>query len=172
MYQSADDLQDERRRRYLYLVFAIGMGLAAIICGVLFFAMLAPGTPLVRLGPESRFARAGERPVDVPVKQLQTSMLIPNRPTLSEDIIFVVREDGAFRAFLGTDPVSGCFLSWQVAEQLFMDRCAQRSYGITGRNTNQLTIGTTRPANMVELPVAVRDGVLFVEDRILRRDLR
>ena len=53
-----------------------------------------------------------------------------------------------------------------------MDRCAQRSYGITGRNTNQLTIGTTRPANMVELPVAVRDGVLFVEDRILRRDLR
>jgi hypothetical protein len=136
------------------------------------FTLLAPTTPLVRLGPESRFATAVDKPVDVAVKQLQTSKLIPNRPSLSEDIIFVVRDAGAFRAFLGTDPVSGCFLSWRTAEQLFMDGCAQRSYGFTGRNTDQLTIGRSRPSNMVELPVTIRNGVLFVEDRILRRDLR
>lgn len=172
MYQSSADFQEERRRRRLYLVFAIGMGITAVICSVLGFAVLAPATPLVRLGPESRFDTARERPVDVAVKQLSTSKLIPNRPTLSEDLVFVIRDAGTFRAFLGTDPSSGCFITWRAAEEVFTDNCAQHSYGFTGRNTNQLSINGSRPVNMVELPVTVRNGVVFVEDRILKRDIR
>ena len=148
------------------------MGLAAIICAILLYVVLLPGTTLVRLGPESRFTEADAQPVDIAVKQLRTSELIPNRPSLSEDVIFVVLDAGVFRAFLGTDPQSGCFLSWNVEEQLYRDACAQESYGFTGRNTDQLTTAESRPVNMVELPVTLRDGVLFVEDRILHRDLR
>ena len=172
MYQTPEDFQEERRRRVLYLIFAAGLGVAALICAVLGYFVFIPESSLVRLGPEDRFATADSAPVDVAVKQLNISELIPNRPTLSEDIIFVVRDRGTFRAFLGTDPSSGCFLSWQAAEQLFMDRCAQHSYGFTGRNTNQLATGTTRPVNMVELPVRVENGILFAEDRFLHRDVR
>ena len=172
MYQTPNGLREERRRRLLYLFFALGVGVAAAICAVLSFVAFVPGTPLVRLGPESRFVGASETPVAVAVEQLATSELIPSRPSLSEDVIFVVRDQSEFRAFLGTDPSSGCFLSWREAEGLFRDSCAQHSYGFTGRNTNQLAVGTARPVNMVELPVTIQDGTLFVEDRILRRDLR
>lgn len=172
MYETTTDFREERRRRLLYLVFAFGMGAAAIICLVLAYVVFAPSNRLVRLGSESRFVGAADEPVDVPVRQLETSKLIPTRPTLSDDVIFVVRDQNGFRAFLGTDPASGCFLSWQTAEQHFVDNCEQHTYGFTGRNTNQLATGTSRPTNMVELPVQVQDGVLFVEDRILRRDIR
>ena len=172
MNQSPAELRQERQRRQLYLLFTVSVVTAAIICGVLGYLVLTPSTPLVRLGAEDRFAGAGDEPVDVSVKQLGISHLIQNRPSLSEDVVFVVRDQGTFRAFLGTDPSSGCFLSWRSSEQLFVDNCAQTSYGFTGRNTNQLATNATRPVNMVELPVKVDDGVLFVEDRIMRRDLR
>lgn len=172
MDQLPREYRDERQRRRLYAIFTVGMLTAAAICAVLGFLVLAPSTPLVRLGAESRFVSADDRPVDIAVKQLGISRLIPNRPTLSEDIIFVVRDRGAFRAFLGTDPTSGCFISWQEARQLFVDNCAQHSYGFTGRNTNQLATATSRPVNMVELPVTVEDETLYVQDRILRRDIR
>ena len=172
MYQSPDDIREEQRRRRLYAVFTAALAIAGLVCAVLGFAVLAPAPTLVRLGPESRFAAAGDRPIDIAVRQLETSKLIPNRPRLSEDVIFVVNDRGTFRAFLGTDPVSGCFLSWRQEDQLFRDSCEQHSYGFTGRNTDQLTTRERRPANMVELPVAIQDGVLFVEDRILRRDAR
>lgn len=172
MYQSPRELRDERRRHHLYFFFAFSVVTAAVVCGVLGFLMLTPRTPLVRLGPTSNFGSAGEQPVDVAVQELDVSRLIPNRPTLSDDVIFVVRDGGEFRAFLGIDPSSGCFLSWRTAEQLFRDSCNQHSYGFTGRNTDQLTTTTTKPVNMVELPVTVRADGLFVEDRILHRDLR
>jgi hypothetical protein len=172
MYQTSAEQRDEARRRLLYLIFALGMGAAVVICLVLAVVAWAPRTDLIRLGRESRFAEAVDHPVDVEIKQLEVSKLIPNRPTLSEDVVFVVRDRGDYRAFLGTDPSSGCFLSWRGEEQLFRDSCAQNSYGFTGRNTNQVATGTTRPINMVELPVMLRNGVLFVEDRILRRDIR
>jgi hypothetical protein len=172
MYQTEHDIREERRRRLLYIIFGLGVGVAVLICAVVGFLAFLPQSALVRLGPEKRFATAGTTPIDVPVKQLSISELIPNRPALSQDVIFIVRDRGALRAFLGTDPSSGCFLSWQVDQQLFVDACAQHSYGFTGRNTNQLATGTSRPVNMVELPVQVKDGILFVEDRFLRRDLR
>lgn len=172
MYQSPKELRNERRRRQLYLFFAFAVITAAVVCGLLGFLMLTPRTPLVRLGPTSKFGSAGDQPVDVAVQELEISHLIPNRPTLSDDVIFVVRDGADFRAFLGIDPSSGCFLSWRAAEQLFRDSCNQHSYGFTGRNTDQLTTTTIRPVNMVELPVTVRADGLFAEDRILRRDLR
>ena len=172
MYQSPQELRDERRRQRLYLFFAFAMVTAAVVCGVLGFLILTPRTPLVHLGPTSKFGSAGDQPVDVAVQELEISHLIPNRPALSDDVVFVVRDGAEFRAFLGIDPSSGCFLSWRAAEQLFRDSCNQHSYGFTGRNTDQLTTTATRPINMVELPVTVRSDGLFVEDRILRRDLR
>ena len=172
MYQAQGELQDERRRRQLYAAFTISVLFAVGVCTVLGFLVLAPSTPTVRLGPAGKFANAAETPVDIAVKRLEVSKLIPNRPTLSEDVIFVVREGDAFRAFLGTDPSSGCFLSWKSAEQKFVDSCAQHSYGFTGRNTDQLATNTRKPVNMVELPVTQKAGALFVEDRILRRDIQ
>jgi hypothetical protein len=172
MYQTEYDIREERRRRLLYVIFAAGMGTAALICAILGFLAFLPQPDLVRLGSEERFTTAETMPVHVAVKQLNISELIPNRPTLSQDVIFVVRDRGTLRAFLGTDPSSGCFLSWQADRQLFVDSCAQHSYGITGRNTNQIATQTTHPVNMVELPVQIKEGILFVEDRFLRRDVR
>lgn len=172
MYQTERDIREERTRRLLYILFAISTLVAVVICGVVGFFAFLPETVLVQLGPEQRFAAAATEPVDIAVKQLAISKLIPNRPTLSEDVVFVVNDRGTLRAFLGTDPSSGCFLSWQEAQQLFVDACAQNSYGITGRNTNQIATGTTQPINMVEMPVQNNNGVIFVEDRFLRRDIR
>lgn len=172
MYRSTYDERAERRRRWLYRAFAVALGLATITCMGLGGMMLMPGTSLIRLGMTSNFTSAGKAPVDIPVKQLAVSRLIPNRPALSEDVIYVVSDGRALRAFLGTDPNSGCFLSWRDREQVFADSCAQHTYGFNGRNTDQLAAAGSQPANMVELPVQVHDGVLFVEDRILRRDLR
>ncbi len=172
MYQQPADIIQERRRRLLYLVFSLGMGAALVICAVLGYLIMAPGTPVVRLGSEGKFTGAAETPVHVPVKRLGISRLIPNRPSLSEDVIFVVRDRDRFRAFLGTSPSSSCFLTWRTAEEVFADTCGSDTYGFTGRNTNQLAVGANQVVNMVELPVQLRDGTLFVEDRILRRDIR
>lgn len=172
MYQQPADIIQERRRRLLYLVFSLGMGAALVICAVLGYLVMAPDTPVVRLGSEGKFTGAAEAPVHVPVKRLGISRLIPNRPSLSEDVIFVVRDRDRFRAFLGTSPSSGCFLTWRTAEEVFADTCGSDTYGFTGRNTNQLAVGANQVVNMVELPVQLRDGTLFVEDRILRRDIR
>jgi len=158
--------------RRLYMLFAVSMVLTAIICMIVGYLILVPETRLIRLGSVSKFAGAGDAPVDVAVKQLGISTLIPNRPTLSEDVIFVVRDGEQLRAFLGTDPSSGCFLSWREERQVFADSCAQHTYGFTGRNTNQLATRASKPVNMVELPVTVRNNVLFAEDRILRRDIQ
>lgn len=172
MNRSTYEQVDERRQRQLYALFTFSMVTAAVVCGALGFLMLMPGTAAVRLGPVSKFTGAADQPVDVAIKQLSISKLIPNRPQLSDDVVFVVREGDAYRAFLGTDPLSGCFLSWRKAEQLFRDSCGQHAYGFTGRNTDQLATATSRPINMVELPVTVKGGALFVEDRIMQRDLR
>ena len=90
MYQTEQDLREERRRRVLYLIFAISIGVTAVICAVLSYFVFIPESSLVRLGPEERFATAGSTPVDVAVKKLSIFELIPNRPTHSEDIIYFV----------------------------------------------------------------------------------
>ncbi len=172
MYRPSIELRDERRLRRLYILFTLALAATLVICATIGILLLAPSAKLVRLGAEAKFANAASEPVSVAISQLDVSQLIPNRPTLSEDVVFVVRDGVTLRAFLGTDPSNGCFLSWQQARQVFVDACQQQTYGFTGRNTNQLATARSRPIDMVELPLTIENGVLFIEDRILRRDLR
>src|SRR5687768_5941412 len=113
MYHSPTELRDERRRRLLYGIFAFALVASALICAGVGLAMLTPDDRMIRLGAMRDFASASAEPVDIAVDQLDVSRLIPNRPSLSEDIVFVVRDNAEYRAFLGIDPPSGCFLSWR-----------------------------------------------------------
>ncbi|GAC1564079.1 MAG: hypothetical protein NVS4B8_04160 [Herpetosiphon sp.] len=165
------ETRETRQRRVMYIIFAVGMLISLAICGWLFVAVAKQPIHLVRLGPLQTFKVA--QPIDVPVKQLETSKLIPSRSNLSEDIIFVVQQtDGSFRAFLGLDPVSGCFMLWHKESREYGGSCTQTTYDINGINKNDVATGVRRPTNMVEFPTRIENNVLFLEDRILRRDIR
>ncbi len=166
MDEFALELRAARRQRILYFVFALSLLIATVICGALFYAMSKGDVRPITLGPASRFAVG--QPIDVAVKQLETSKLIPTRSLLSEDVIFVVKQaDGRFRAWLGVDPVAGCFLSWQADQQHYTG-CSAATYDVNGRNTDQLFTPSSQPVNMIELPTEVRDQQVFVLDQIVR----
>ncbi len=169
MYQTEADLREERTRRLMYLLFGISMFISVAICGVLLFLVLTPAQQQRLLGREGRFAVG--QVVEVPVKRLELSKLLPNSPQWSEDIIFVIKQpDQSYQAFLALDPQTGCKLNWK--ERQFVDSCSQTSYSISGRNQTDVTSLTSRPRQMLELRVETREGNVYVLDEMLRRDRR
>ena len=174
MYLTEADLREERNRRLAYLAFAVSMLLSVAICGAILFFVMVPKQSERPLGAAAGFA-VGEI-VEVPVKRLDVTTLLPNKPNWSEDIVFVIKQrDESFLAFLGVDPVTGCKLNWR--SDAFVDDCSQVRYSISGRNVAYVTtlsgsLNGQQAEQMVELPVENRDGQLFVIDRQLRRDRR
>lgn len=165
------ELREARRRRILYFVFTLSLVASSVICVVLLFAMGNPPNRPIALGNVDKFT-VGE-PEDVAVKQLETTKLIPNHSTLSEDVIYVVKQpDGSYRALLGMDPVHGCFLSWKKDQRRYTGPCTNVSYDVNGVNQDSLAGGGTQPSHMVALPTSIRDNVVYIEDRIERRDIR
>lgn len=159
-----------RRQRLLYIFFGLGMATSVVICAVLLFLVTKPEIKSISLGSVDRFPLGV--PIDVAVKRLETSKLIPSSAQLSEDVIYVVKQsDGSFQALLGLDPVAGCFLSWQPEQQRYIG-CTTFTYNPNGINTEQVSTSASRPANMVAFPTEVRDNVLYIKDQILRRDIR
>lgn len=174
MYETEADIREERSRRLAYLAFAISMLLSVAICGGILFVVLVPAEGRRLVGAEAAFA-VGEIE-EVAVKRLELTELLPNKPNWSEDIVFVIKQgDNTYRAFLGLDPLSGCKLNWR--QEVFVDDCTNTRYTIGGRN-EALVMTLSGPANqqqsaqMIELPVAIESGNVYVIDRILRRDLR
>jgi len=171
MYQTEATLREERTRRLLYLLFGVSMIVSVAICGTILFFMLSPVQGKRLVGRDADFA-AGEV-AEVPVKQLELSKLLPNSPQWSEDIVFVVKQgDASYQAFLGLDPQSACKLNWRAQERQFVDRCSQATYSISGRNDQGVATLAARPQHMIELPVEVADGNVYVLDQLVRRDLR
>ncbi|MBA3945169.1 MAG: hypothetical protein H0X37_11475 [Herpetosiphonaceae bacterium] len=171
MNEYARDLREARQRQIMYGIFAVGMVASLVICVGLLYAMTRQTPKLVRLGPVTKFV-AGQ-PVDVAVKELETSKLIPNRSVLSEDVIYVAKQaDGSYQALLGVDPVNGCFLSWHTDQQQYRAGCTDATYDINGLNQNRLATSTSKPVDMVALPTQVQANQLFLEDRIQHRNIR
>lgn len=174
MYPTQAELREERNRRLAYAAFAVSMILSVLICGTIFFFVMVPEQGRRLLGSETAF-EVGEIE-EVPVKRLELTTLLPNKPNWSEDIIFVIKQqDNSYLAFLGLDPVTGCKLNWRT--DAFVDDCSQVRYSISGRNVNYITTlsGAANPqqaAQMLELPVETSEGQVYVLDRQLRRDRR
>jgi hypothetical protein len=171
MYQTEADLREDRRRRLLYIVFGVSMTISLAICGVILFLLVTPPEGRRLVGREIDFAPG--RVTEVAVRRLELTQLLPNTPTWSDNIVFVIRQrDDSYNAFLCFDPVSGCKLNWQSDSQTFYDACTNTRYNIAGGNETQIATLAATPARMVELPVEVTDGEVYVIDRILRRDRR
>jgi hypothetical protein len=169
MYQSEADFREERRRRWLYLFFGISMFLTVAICGVLLFLILAPAPGQRRLGSVDQFGV--NEVVAVPVKRLELTKVLPKAPNWSEDIIYVVKQPTeGYQAFLSLDPVTGCKLNWNTGSQLFVDGCSQTRYTLSGRNATDATTLSSTPQHMIEMPVEVQGGDVYVLDRMLRRN--
>ncbi len=173
-YYGEKDWRDERRRRWLYLFFGACMLTSAVIIGTILLAVLGAGEERRLIGPASEFTVMDV--AEVPVERLELTALLPNRPNWSQDIVFVVkREDNTFRAFLGLDPLSGCKLNWRVDN--FVDDCSSAKYTINGQNTNNAST-LAGPANanqaqrLIEMPVQIQEGEVYVVDAIIRRDQR
>lgn len=167
----AREMRDARRQRVLYVVFGLTVVVLMVVCVGLLFAMMSQGTALVRLGATTQFIQ-GE-PRDVAVRALETSKLMPNRTTLSEDVIFVIKQpDGSFRALLGIEPIHGCFVSWSATTRHYSGSCSTDRYDANGINVTGVSSAAGNVANMIEFPTSVENNVLFLEDRVLRRDVR
>lgn len=169
MYQSEADFREERHRRLLYLFFGVSMFLTVAICSVLLFLILTPAQSQRRLGSIEQFA-VGEV-VAVPVKRLELTKVLPKAPNWSEDIIYVVKQPTeGYQAFLSLDPVTGCKLNWNMETQRFVDGCSQTRYTLSGSNATDAASLVSTPQHMIEMPVEVQDGDVYVLDRMLRRD--
>lgn len=174
MYHTEAELREERNRRLAYIAFAVSMLVSVLICGAILFVVMVPEQSKRLVGKESAF-QVGQIE-EVPVKRLELTSLLPNKPNWSEDIIFVIKQpDNSYVAFLGLDPISGCKLNWR--SDAFVDDCTQTRYTISGRNAAYVSTlsGAENPQQsmqMMELPVETRDGQVYVVDRLLRRDRR
>ncbi len=171
MYQTEADLREDRRRRILYLVFGVAMTISALICGVVLFLVTNPPAGRRHVGQERDFTPG--RVAQVAVERLELTQILPNAPRWSDNIVFVIRRaDNTYTAFLGFDPVTGCILKWQADTQTFYDACSNTRYDIAGGNQTQAASLEATPARMIELPVEIENGNVFILDRILRRDRR
>lgn len=171
MYQTETDFREERNRRLMYVLFTVSLLISGLICGAILFMVLVPRQEKRLVGGTSTFV-AGEV-AEIPVERLELSKLLPNAPQWSEDIIFVVKQqDESYRAFLALDPSTGCKLNWRDNEQQFIDNCSQVTYTLAGRNSNGVTTLSSQPQHMIELPVEVESGDVYVLDQMKVRDIR
>lgn len=171
MYQTESDLREDRRRRILYLFFGVSITLSAVICGVVLWLVVNPPAGRRLVGREIDFAPG--QVAEVAVERLELTKIMPSGPTWSDNIVFVIRRaDDSYNAFLGYDPVSGCKLNWGTDSQTFYDSCSNTHYNIAGSNETQVASLAGAPARMIEVPVEIESGNVYIIDRILRRDRR
>lgn len=173
-YYTEKDWRDDRRRRWLYLFFGVCMLISVLIIGAIIFAVIGADEGRRLVGQESEFGVM--QVAEVPVERLDLTVMLPTRPNWSQDIVFIVkRDDNSYRAFLGLDPKSGCKLNWR--DDVFVDDCSSAKYSINGQNVDNATT-LAGPANanqaqrMIEMPVQIQAGEVYIVDRILRRDQR
>ena len=171
MYQTEADLQEDRRRRLLYALLAVSMFVSVAICGTILYFVLAGRESKRLLGQDATFGVG--QVTEVAVKRLEVSMLLPNSPKWSDDIVFVIKQrDNSYQAFLGLDPLSGCKLNWRQPRGQFVDDCSGVSYTINGADANGVRTLSSTPQRMIELPVKMQGNDVYVLDQILRRDVQ
>ena len=166
--RSIEIAQQQRSQRRALLLFAATLLLLFGFCAVAGLRIIIAPTKLIPAGRVEEYTSGEPRRYNVP--KLKISELIPSRDSLNtEDIIFVRRDgDSSWIALLGVDTLSGCFLYWNAAAQLYTDNnCLGSRYTPDGRYQDGLTTGE-QPQNMARLPVEVRDSQVFVRDELER----
>jgi hypothetical protein len=154
--------REEREMRRAGRLLLLTMLVVVGACGFFLYTIIVPGRTLHLVGSIGDFAL--DQPADRAVPKLSMSSFIELRPNVSQDVVFVTREAAGWTAVLGLDIRSGCFISWNAAGQVYQDACTGRSYDRAGRNLS----GDVNELDLVRLPVEVRDGQVYVEDRICR----
>ena len=172
MYQTEAEFREARTRRLLYILLGTSVFISTIICSVILFFALAPaeGTRLVGRDSDYDVGEVYEEAVD----RLDVTELMPNAPNWSDDIVFVIKQsDNTYRAYLGLDPVTGCRINWRESQGAFVDStCSQAQYSVNGRNQTQAASLSASPQHLIELVVDVREGDVYIQDRIKRRDIQ
>lgn len=166
-------VEQEARREHQQRLAMVGIGTLLVLALAVFCFV---GVQIVT--PEQREIDAGlvtEYVDNVPrrfeVEQLSVSLWAERRQDVSDDIIFVMREqDGTWRALLGLDMRTGCFLHWEEATQLFESpsspECLNARYTPDGRFLDGLPIGDS-PKPMAELKLEIRDDQVVVIDSLV-----
>ncbi len=161
--------QQERQQRLLFALFGLALTIALVVFCFVGFHIVARSPREIDAG------RVNEYVDNVPrrfaVEKLDVSTWAQRRMDVSDDIIFVMREqDGTWRALLGLDMRTGCFLSWDRDDQLFVapsdPQCLDTRYTPDGRYLDGFEISEP-PRPMAELRMEIRDGSVIVFDSLV-----
>lgn len=162
----------ERQQRLWYALF----GAVAILSVVLFCFL---GTQVIAPGPrEIPVGKVDDYPINAPqrfaVEKLEVSSWADERPEVSDDILYVMLEEsGDWFALLGLDMRTGCFLSWDTEQSLYTapndGECGGTRYTPDGRYLDGEHMDRP-PRPMARLQVEVRDGNVFVIDKLFQAE--
>jgi Rieske Fe-S protein len=149
------------------MLVLLGLG---VFCAMMGWAMVARGPREIAAGRVEQY-RVNE-PRRLEVEQLNVSSWIRRRGDFSQDVVYVMRDqDEQWRAYLGMDTLTGCFLTWDPDAQLFKaindPLCLGSRYTPDGRYLDgQFSGEPSQP--MALLPVEIRDGNVVVLDQLVR----
>ena len=161
--------QQERRQRLLFALFGLALTIALVSFCFVGFQIVARSPREIDAGRVSDYV--DNVPRRFAVEKLDVSTWSQRRMDVSDDIIFVMREqDGTWRALLGLDMRTGCFLSWDADNQLFVSpsdpQCLSTRYTPDGRYLDGVEISEP-PRPMAELRLEIRDGMVVVFDSLV-----
>ena len=151
----------ERSRQRAIRILTIVLSLAGIFCLFLSYRIINPPARGIILGNVNDFPIG--KTLQIAVERLNVSDVIPNRPNLSDDPLFITRNgDGTWRAILGWDSKSGCIVQWDDGVQTFTDTCSGNMYDAQG-----LIISEQSGLRLGSLPVEEVEGKVRLRDQFL-----
>lgn len=159
-------------QRPMFLAFGVVLLLSAAIFCFVGFQIVARAPREIPAGHASDYRP--NVPQRFETEKLEVSSRARQRPALSDDIVFVVRsENDTWRAFLGLDMQTGCFLNWDAPSQLFVaaddPQCLAARYTLDGRYLDGMPMDNITPQPMAQLYVEVRaDGSVVVLDNLVQ----
>ena len=151
----------ERSRRRAVRILSIALGLAGLFCVFLFFSIINPPARARAVGKVSSFPIGTTVQISVP--RLNVSDTLRNRPSASEDPLFVTRRaDGTWRVILGWDSQTGCIVEPSADGTTFTDGCSGHVYDADG-----YLVSEDRGLRLGSLPVQIAGEEVRIQDQFL-----
>ncbi|MCG8346904.1 MAG: hypothetical protein MI924_03905 [Chloroflexales bacterium] len=162
--------RQERNQRLALIIFGIALFGVVLFCAMIGWQILAPGPREIAAGAVNTYSV--NTPQRFVVPKLAVSAWVRQRRDVSEDVVFVFYDqDGSWRAFLGMDTVTGCFLDWNAAEQLFVASRDPECLGARFTPDGRYLDGgnpAQQQQQMIQLPVETRTNTVVVFDQLFR----
>ncbi len=150
-------LEQSRRRAVRILTFVLS--LTGLFCVFLMVQIISPPPKRIDLGKLEDFPIGITKTLAVP--RLDVSTTLQNRPSVSEDPLYVTRRSAdEWQAVLGWDSESGCIVQPNVNASTFTDPCSGRVYDANGKVTND-----PRRLRLGLLTLETKNGQLILVDK-------